>query len=70
MPAQQVANEVLTALARGPVVVPGRMNKLTAVLTSRILPRRRAVRLIGATTRKMYPHVPGARRAPSGSDER
>jgi short-subunit dehydrogenase len=70
MPAQQVADEVLTALARGPVVVPGRMNKLTAVLTSRILPRRRAVRLIGATTRKMYPHVPGARRAPSGSDER
>lgn len=70
MPAQQVADEVLAALSRGPVVVPGRANRLTAILTSRILPRRHAVRLIGATTRRMYPHVPGAGRGRSGSGDR
>jgi uncharacterized protein len=62
MAPDQVAAEVLAAIGRGPVVVPGRLNKLTAILTGRLLPRRRAVRLIGATTRKMYPHAPGSHR--------
>lgn len=62
MPPERVAAEVLDAIERGPVVVPGVGNKLTALLTTRLLPRRRAIRLIGATTRKMYPHAPGARR--------
>jgi len=57
----RVAHEVLVSLHRGPVVVPGRLNQLAAVLTSRVLPRRRAIRLIGATTRKMYPDAPGSR---------
>lgn len=62
MKPDQVASEVLAALARGPVLVPGRLNKMTAILTGRLLPRRRAIRLIGSTTRKMYPHAPGSRR--------
>lgn len=62
MQPEQVAAEVLASIARGPVVVPGRLNKLTAILTGRLLPRRRAVRLIGSTTRKMYPHAPGSHR--------
>lgn len=54
MPPAQVAEEVLSHVADGPVVVPGRANRATAFLTTRVLSRRRAIRLIGSVTRKMY----------------
>ncbi|HEX9050335.1 MAG TPA: SDR family NAD(P)-dependent oxidoreductase [Anaeromyxobacter sp.] len=57
-----VARAALAALGRGPVVIPGRANRLAAFLTSRLLPRRTAVSLVSRSTRAMYPGP-----APAGS---
>ena len=64
-----VARAALSALGRGPVVIPGLANRLAAFLTSRLLPRRTAVALVSRSTRAMYPGPgrPGSRRsAPPG----
>lgn len=60
MPVEPVVAEALAALGSRPWVVPGRTNKLTGFVFSRLLPRRRAVRLMGRTMRAMY----GRRRSP------
>jgi short-subunit dehydrogenase len=49
-----VARETLAALGRGPVVVPGRVNRF-ATAAARLLTRRRAVALASERTRAMYP---------------
>lgn len=47
--------ETLAALGRGqPSAVAGRLNRLTAALTSRVLPRAFAIRTMGRTMRSLY----------------
>jgi hypothetical protein len=51
--ASQVAERTLAALGRGPVVIPGSVNRLAATLMGRILPRRLAIRIMAGTTRRL-----------------
>jgi uncharacterized protein len=51
---EAVAREALDALGRGPLRIPGRANRLASLLMRRILPRKRAVLIMGRNTRKMY----------------
>jgi short-subunit dehydrogenase len=52
--ARDVANETLEYLGRGPLLIPGRMNRLQGIFMRRILPRRAAVRILGWSMRKQY----------------
>ncbi len=52
---RQVATETLDELGREPLVVPGRPSRLASFITTRLVSRRRAVRLASAGTRKLYP---------------
>ncbi len=47
--------EALNALGRKPSAVAGRMNRLITFISTRILSRSRAVRLVGSNTRLLYP---------------
>ena len=47
---EQVAEQTLAALGRGPRVIPGGTNKLAAFLLTRVLSRRRAIRMMGTST--------------------
>lgn len=49
-----VASAALSGLGRGPSLIPGMANRLTAFAMNRLLPRRTAVRIMGAGTRAMY----------------
>ena len=51
---EAVVEETFEALGAGPVLVPGRANKLAGQLMGRLLPRRAAVRLVSRSTRKLY----------------
>ncbi len=51
--ASQVAERTLASLGRGPIVIPGIVNRLAATLMGRILPRRAAIRIMAATTRRL-----------------
>lgn len=55
MEADAVVRATLRALGRGPVVIPGLANRLAALVTTRLLPRRTAVALVSRSTRAMYP---------------
>ena len=50
---EQVAREALAALARGPLLIPGRFNRFASQLMRRLLPRRTTIRLMGAQTRRL-----------------
>lgn len=50
---EAVVRETLAALGRGPRVVPGRINRMAAFLTGRLLSRRAAVRLMAANTKDL-----------------
>jgi len=60
MESAEVAESALTALeaGRGPVVVPGWHNRLSAFAMARLAPRRAALRLLRSTMRKLYPDAP------------
>ena len=49
-----VAREALAGLGRGPLVVPGRLNRLVAGVLVRVLGRRAAVRWLSRNTRALY----------------
>ncbi|WP_419923110.1 SDR family NAD(P)-dependent oxidoreductase [Candidatus Poriferisodalis sp.] len=49
----EAARRTLDGLGRGPRLVPGRINQITALLMGRVLPRRAAVRLIGRNTKHL-----------------
>lgn len=51
---EDVVRETLATLGAGPVLVPGRANKLAGQLMRRLLPKRAAVRLVSRSTRKLY----------------
>lgn len=54
MEPRDVVSEALAALGRRPNLVTGRFNRLARFAMGRLLPRRVAVRMIGASTRRMY----------------
>jgi short-subunit dehydrogenase len=66
MAPEPVVCQTLNELGRRPVVIPGRLNRLAAFVTGRLLPRRSAVRLVSAATRRMYP-TESHRPAPPGA---
>jgi hypothetical protein len=49
----QVVEEALDGLGRGPLVVPGRVNRAVSFLLRRLLPRRSAIRILGDQTRRL-----------------
>lgn len=49
----QVAREALAKLGREPSMIPGRFNRFASQLLRRVLPRRTAIRMMGAQTRRM-----------------
>ncbi|WP_063001403.1 SDR family NAD(P)-dependent oxidoreductase [Nocardia mikamii] len=54
MPVAPVVAAGLAALGRQPSVIPGRANRFNGTLLSRILPRKKAVALMGKSMREMY----------------
>jgi short-subunit dehydrogenase len=50
---EQVARESLDHLGRGPLLIPGRFNRLASQLMRRLLPRRATIRLMGGQTRHL-----------------
>jgi hypothetical protein len=51
--ADRVAERTLDALGRGPIVVPGAVNRLAGVLMGWLLPRRAAIRIMAGTTKRL-----------------
>lgn len=54
MSAQETIRIALQALGKTPSLIPGKRNRLNIFLTSRLLPRKAAIRLVGSQMRKMY----------------
>ena len=52
---QEVVQQALRALGRGPVVIPGRLNRFATVFMSRLLPRRRAISIMARNTVDLAP---------------
>jgi uncharacterized protein len=50
MDPEQVAAQTLAALGKGPRLVPGGLNKLAALVMTRLLPRRMAIHLMASNT--------------------
>ena len=50
---EEVVEATLRALGSGPRVIPGRINQIASTLMQRILPRRAAIALMAANTRKL-----------------
>jgi short-subunit dehydrogenase len=55
MEVEPTVAEALAGLGRGPSAVAGRSNRAAAFVMTRLLPRDRAVRLVGKNTRNLYP---------------
>ena len=55
MTPEAVVDEALAALGRTPSMVPGLFNRVAAGLLARLLPRRSAVRIMGAQAAKLNP---------------
>lgn len=51
----QVVEQALAALGSGPVVIPGTINKLAAIVMGRFLPRRAAIRIMAGSTEELVP---------------
>jgi hypothetical protein len=54
MEPRDLVTESLEALGRQPSLVPGRVNRLTQALLSRILPRKRAVETLRRSMRAQF----------------
>jgi hypothetical protein len=50
-----VAEQALRALGRGPVVIPGRVNRLANAFMTRLLPRRQAIKIMASITADVLP---------------
>jgi len=55
MEAGPVAAEALACLGKGPSAIAGRANRAATFVMTRLLPRDRAVKLVGKNTRNLYP---------------
>jgi hypothetical protein len=51
---QDVAEETLDYLGRGPLLIPGRRNRLASFVMRRLLGRRTAIGIMGRNLRKLY----------------
>jgi uncharacterized protein len=60
----EVVAEALEALGSRPGIIAGRMNRVAAFVMSRLLPRAKAVTMMGQNTRKLYPESAGPERRP------
>lgn len=54
MPVGPVVAAGLAALGRRPSVIPGRTNKISGLLLTRVLPRRTAIGIMGRSMREIY----------------
>ena len=54
MEAEAVVRETLTELGKRPSIIPGKRNRVAAFLLHRLLPRRRAITIMGDNMRSMY----------------
>ncbi len=54
MEAEAVVREALEQLGKRPSIIPGRRNRIAAFLLHRLLPRRRAITIMGDNMRSMY----------------
>ncbi len=52
---EEVVEQALRALGRGPVVTPGRVNRLANTLMTRLLPKRRAISIMADNTEAVLP---------------
>jgi len=55
----EVVAQALRALGRGPVVIPGRVNRLADAVMGRLLPRRAAIAIMAGSTAGLAPNTPG-----------
>ncbi len=67
MEVEPVVREALGALGRTPSIVPGRANRWSARLLSRLLPRKRAVETMGRSMRSLYADQVKRQPIPSGT---
>jgi short-subunit dehydrogenase len=51
--ARAVAKQALEGLGRGPVIVPGRVNRLARFVMGRLLPRRTAIAIMARSTKEL-----------------
>ena len=51
--AEQVVEKALRALGRGPVVMPGFVNRVATVLMTRLLPKRAAIAILAGSTQSL-----------------
>lgn len=54
MTPRAVVAESLAALGKGPAIIPGWSYRLANMVMQRVLPRKRAIKLMGSVTRRMY----------------
>jgi short-subunit dehydrogenase len=52
---EQVAEESLESLRDGPLLIPGRFNRFASLLLRKLLPRRAAIRIMGAQAKRLTP---------------
>ena len=52
---EQVVEQALRGLGRGPVVIPGRLNRVANIFMTRLLPRRRAIAIMAGNTEGLGP---------------
>lgn len=55
MDPEVVVDEALAALGKGPVLVPGKRNRLAQTIMQRVMPKKLAISIISAGTRAIYP---------------
>jgi uncharacterized protein len=53
--AGEVVEQALRALGRGPVVIPGRINRVASFFMTRVLPKRRAISIMARNTAEVLP---------------
>ena len=51
----QVVEQALRALGRGPLVIPGFVNRAASVFMTRLLPRRAAIAIMAGSTSSLAP---------------
>ena len=57
---EEVVEQALRALGRGPVVIPGRLNQVANIFMSRLLSRRRAIAIMAGNTADLAQAAPHA----------
>jgi short-subunit dehydrogenase len=51
----QVVREALARIGRGPIMIPGRFNRVASFFMRRLLPRRKAVEIMASQTKRLQP---------------